>query len=195
VITIVPAAEMTPVRELFQEYAASLGVDLSFQNFDEELASLPGDYDPILLAYDMASLGSQAASSRSGKHAIPSSEAPPQLATQDRQLAGCVALHPFGEPGLCEMKRLYVRSGFRGRDIGRSLAIRIIDEACLRGFERMRLDTLPTMTAAIPLYRSLGFEEIAPYRFNPVPGTRFLELRLAGRVGGGSGGGRRRISS
>jgi ribosomal protein S18 acetylase RimI-like enzyme len=167
VITIAPAAEMTQVRELFLEYAASLGVDLSFQNFEEELASLPGDYDPILLAYT-----SDEPEGRATGVGRP---------TQTPSLAGCVALHPFGEPGVCEMKRLYVRPGFRGRDLGRALAMRIIEEARLRGFGRMRLDTLPTMTAAIPLYFSLGFREIAPYRFNPVPGTRFLELRMRDR--------------
>ncbi|HWS72496.1 MAG TPA: GNAT family N-acetyltransferase [Thermoanaerobaculia bacterium] len=147
-IEIIRATEMAPVRELFAEYAASLGIDLSFQNFDAELASLPGDYDPILLA-------------REGD-----------------ALAGCVALHPFGERGVCEMKRLYVRPAFRGQNLGRLLAKRIIEEARARRFERMRLDTLPTMSAAIPLYESLGFVEIAPYRFNPIRATRFLELTL-----------------
>lgn len=147
-IEIVRATDMAAVRELFAEYAASLGVDLSFQNFDAELASLPGDYDPILLAHDAGAL------------------------------AGCVALHPFGERGVCEMKRLYVRPRFRGLNLGRLLARRIIEEARARRFERMRLDTLPTMTAAIPLYESLGFVEIAPYRFNPITGTRFLEMIL-----------------
>ena len=147
-IAIERAVDMQPVRELFAEYAASLGVDLSFQHFDEELASLPGDYDPILLAHVRGAL------------------------------AGSVALHPFGERGVCEMKRLYVRPAFRGQQLGRVLAQRIIEEARARRFERMRLDTLPTMTSAIPLYESLGFVEIAPYRYNPISGTRFLELSL-----------------
>jgi GNAT superfamily N-acetyltransferase len=145
---IEPTNDMTIVRALFQEYAGSLEVDLSFQNFGSELALLPGDYDPILIA------------------------------RVNDEVAGCVALRPIDET-TCEMKRLYLRPTFRGIGAGRALAERIIETARSRGFKRMRLDTLPSMREAIPLYESLGFVEIAPYRFNPVAGSRFLELALS----------------
>lgn len=141
------ASNVEEARVLFLEYAGGLGVDLSFQNFDREVANLPGDYELILLARD----GSD--------------------------LAGCVAVRPL-EGDCCEMKRLYVRDRFRGRGVGRALAERVIAEARSRGYGRMRLDTLPTMRAAMPLYESLGFADIAPYRFNPIAGSRFMELKL-----------------
>jgi ribosomal protein S18 acetylase RimI-like enzyme len=147
VITIAPADDIDVVRELITEYATSLGVDLSFQDLDHELATLESFYELILLARD------------------------------DARPAGCVALRRIDD-AICEMKRLYVRPAFRGLNLGRQLAEYIIDEARKRGYKRMRLDTLPSMTAAIPLYESLGFVEIAPYRFNPVEGTRFMELAL-----------------
>ena len=146
-LAIERAVDLGEVRTLFLEYASSLGVDLAFQNFDDELASLPGDYDPILVA------------------------------RWNDALAGCVAMHPYGDD-ICEMKRLYVRPDFRKHHIGRALALRIIEEARSRGYRAMRLDTLPSMQGAMRLYESLGFVDIEPYRYNPIAGSRFLELTL-----------------
>jgi len=145
-------AQIEQARELFLEYAQSLGFSLCFQNFDKELAGLPGDYVPP----DGRLL----------------------LAESDGKLAGCVALHKF-KAAVCEMKRLYVRPGFRGQSIGRNLADRIIAEAREIGYTHMRLDTVGgTMDRAIAMYRQMGFQEIAPYRENPMPGVLYMELDL-----------------
>ena len=145
------AGDIATARRLFEEYAASLGMNLCFQGFEEELATLPGSY------------------------------APPDgrllLARQKNAIAGCVALRRL-EQQVCEMKRLYVRPAFRGRGVGRILAEAVTREAKIAGYHRMRLDTLPTMVSALALYRQLGFREIPPYRSNPVEGTFFLELQL-----------------
>ena len=145
-------AQIIQTRELFLEYAQSLGFSLCFQNFDKELANLPGDY------------------------------APPEgrllLAEFEGQLVGCVALHKL-EPGICEMKRLYLRPQFRGKGLGHILADRIVAEARQIGYKRIRLDTVePVMKDAVGMYRKLGFKEIAPYRTNPMAGTLYMELLL-----------------
>lgn len=140
------------VRELFQEYAAGLGIDLCFQDFDAELAELPGKYAPprgrLLVAWN-------------GAHAV-----------------GCVALRPV-DSCTCEMKRLYVQPEARGAQLGRRLAKRICDEARAAGYVRICLDTLPSMTPAVRLYHELGFRLTAPYVFNPIPEAIFLGMDLA----------------
>ena len=138
-------------RGLVDEYHRSVGTDLCFEGFAEELASLPGAYV------------------RPGGRLY--------VATKDGRPVGCVALRAL-EADLCEMKRLYVRPEARGLGLGRRLATLVIDEARRTGYARLRLDTLPSMKTAIVLYQELGFAEIAPYCENPVPGAIFLELAL-----------------
>jgi putative acetyltransferase len=143
--------DLTAVKQLFLEYAASLSFNLCFQDFDHELEELPGDYAPpggaMLLACD------------------------------NGDTVGCVALRRI-TASTCEMKRLYVKPGHRGKGIGRKLAEEIIGIACDIGYLSMKLDTIPAMVEAITLYRSLGFVETEPYRYNPMEDTLFLELKL-----------------
>jgi putative acetyltransferase len=148
-------AQVLQTRDIFQEYAQSLSVDLCFQSFDEELSRLPGDY------------------------ALPRGQL--LLAWCDDVLAGCVALRAFDEadyPNAAEMKRLYVRPAFRGLGLGRELTERILDAARERGYSTVLLDTLDDMEAARALYEELGFEEIPPYYHNPHAGAHYLKVSL-----------------
>lgn len=155
-IDIAPARlpqDLVAVRALFAEYIGQVGVDLSFQHVDAELAQLPGKYalprGVILLARDGTGHG-----------------------------MGCVALRPWSQPGVCEIKRLYVRPAARGHALGRRLAEAVIAWASRAGYERMLLDTLPSMQAARQLYAALGFQPVAPYYDNPVPGAAYMALDL-----------------
>jgi len=146
---------LAATREIFREYAASLAVDLCFQRFDEELDTLPGEY-------------------RSPQGAL-------LLAVVDGALAGCGALRPLAEAdyaNACEMKRLFVRPAFRRFGLGRVLAQALLDEAHRSGYSEVLLDTLDDMEAARGLYATLGFEEIPPYYFNPIPGAHYLKATL-----------------
>ena len=144
--------QINTVQQLFEEYAAGIGISLCFQNFDQELATLPGKYAPpggrLLLAYE------------------------------DEELAGCIALRAVDD-SRCEMKRLFVRPAFRGTGLGRVLVEAIMKEARGIGYKSMLLDTLPgRMDSAIALYRKMGFQEIEPYYNNPVTDAKFMELKL-----------------
>jgi GNAT superfamily N-acetyltransferase len=138
-------------RELFCEYQKVIGVDLCFQGFEQELASLPGDYAPPFGRLLLAKLGNDT--------------------------AGCVALRKLSDAA-CEMKRLFVRPAFKGKGVGRKLANAIIKEARGIGYMTIRLDTLASMNEAQTLYRSLGFKPIQAYNPNPLPGTLYFELEL-----------------
>ncbi|EMC95375.1 hypothetical protein BAUCODRAFT_73063 [Baudoinia panamericana UAMH 10762] len=146
--------DLATTIKLFEAYAQSLGIDLTFQDFAHELGSMPGKYAPpqgILLLAKAAS----------------------------GDAFGCVGLRPLAGHGYCEMKRLYVAPEGRGLGIGRALAERVVQEARLMAYQAVRLDTLPSMASARHLYTSLGFREVEPYYETPIKGTVFLELDLA----------------
>ena len=154
-ITPTTPEQFDSTRAIFREYALSLSVDLCFQNFDAELAGLPGEY----VAPSGALL----------------------LALLDGEVAGCGALRPLPEadyPNACEMKRLYVRPAYRRYGLGRLLAQALLDHGLQSGYSHMLLDTLDDMEAARGLYASLGFEEVPPYYFNPIPGAHYLKASL-----------------
>lgn len=147
--------QLQSARAIFQEYASQLGVDLCFQNFDAELASLPGEY------------------------------ANPQgallLALVDGQLAGCCAMRPLTSsdyPNACEMKRLYVSPRFRRLGLGRQMAEATLDAARVAGYHHLLLDTLNDMESARALYQDLGFHDIPPYYHNPIAGAHYLKVNL-----------------
>jgi putative acetyltransferase len=142
-------------RSIFREYAQGLGLDLCFQDFEAELAALPGEYAP--------------------------SQGALLLALVDGDVAGCGALRPLAGTdyaNACEMKRLYVRPAYRQFGLGRLLAQALLDRGLQAGYSAMLLDTLDDMEAARGLYASLGFEEIPPYYFNPIPGAHYLKATL-----------------
>lgn len=156
------------VRELFLEYARSLEIDLCFQNFEQELAELPGRYAPPAGALFLAKAGA----------AFAGCVALRPLATRDNRCKGADGRSKMDADSASEMKRLYVRPAYRGLGVGRALAQRIIEEARQLGYDRMVLDTLAGMKEAIALYESLGFHYRAPYYHNPDPCAVFMELEL-----------------
>lgn len=147
------ASDLEATKALFNAYAASLGVNLSYQNFVEEMAAMPGKYAPpkgeLLLARG-----------------------------PDGAALGCVGLRPLAEAGTCEMKRLYVTPDGRGLGLGKALAARVVEEARRIGYRRMLLDTLPSLATAVTLYDRMGFARIPAYYDTPIPGTIFMALAL-----------------
>jgi putative acetyltransferase len=143
--------DIATVRVLIREYAAFLGHDLAFQHFEEEMAGLPGKYAPPAGALFLATVG---------------------IAAGGAEPAGCVAVRRLAR-GICEMKRLFVRTEYRGFGVGRALAEAAVNAGRELGYERMRLDTLEKLQGAVSLYRAMGFRRIAPYYHNPLPGAQF----------------------
>jgi ribosomal protein S18 acetylase RimI-like enzyme len=152
IIEALTGTHISMARILFEEYAASIGIDLCFQGYADELRQLPGKYSPPSGGLFIALI--------------------------DDQLAGCVGLRPLESPGVAELKRLYVRPFARGQGLGLALTQHAIERARAAGYDRIRLDTLPSMQNALRLYRRLRFKDIPPYTFNPVPDVTYMELDL-----------------
>ncbi|MCC6346295.1 MAG: GNAT family N-acetyltransferase [Nitrospirales bacterium] len=153
-VTIVPAEEgelLAQVKELFREYAAALGCNPCFKNLELEIAALPGGYGPP--------------------------EGSLLVARHESRVAGCVALKKLDRDA-CEMKRLYVRPEFRGKGIGKALVLSAVEDARRMSYHRIRLNTLPSMKEAIPLYHSLGFQDIEPYDATPITGALYMEFTI-----------------
>ena len=150
-ITSKTEQDFADAKDLFLEYANSLNFELCFQNFENEISDLPAQYsEPTGCII---------------------------LCYKDDKPIGCVGLRKFAE-GICEMKRLYLKNEARGKGIGRVLAEKVIEKAKELGYKKMQLDTIETMKEAISLYKSMGFKEISPYRFNPVKGVIYMEIEL-----------------
>lgn len=168
--------ELTHVRAIFSEYAQTLGIDLTFQGFDEELSSLPGDYAAPRGTLLLALIDAQDLTPP------PKDEVVLQLASgQQMRVAGCCALRPLDAadyPNAAEMKRLYVRPSFRGLGLGRLLAEAILDAGRSAGYSCVLLDTLSDMESARALYEDLGFAEVPPYYHNPIAGSHYLKVDL-----------------
>jgi len=152
IIEAITPGQIDEARLLFKEYASSIGIDLCFQGFDDELRLLPGAY----------------IAPKGGLY----------LAYSEGIAIGCVALRPLEPPSIAELKRLYVQAHARGTGVGYSLTRQAIKRAMEAGYDRIRLDTLPSMIDAQGLYRKMGFQEITAYTFNPVPGVIYMELNI-----------------
>jgi len=167
--------ELDAARTIFREYAASLSFDLCFQNFEDELAELPGEYAEPRGALLLALIDSA--------DVVPGTEAPTLMRADGKHayVAGCCALRPLDtadEPNAAEMKRLYVRPAFRGFGLGRQLAEAALDAARSAGYACVLLDTMDEMELARAMYEDLGFEEVPPYYHNPIPGAHYLKVEL-----------------
>ncbi|WP_175545074.1 GNAT family N-acetyltransferase [Variovorax sp. OV329] len=175
IVTALEPHEIDATRAIFREYADSLNVDLDFQNFDEELALLPGDYAEPRGALLLALIDAEPGTAPGGAGQVQRGDG------RRAHVAACCALRPLDAadyPNAAEMKRLYVRPAFRGMGLGRQLTEAILDAARSAGYACVLLDTLDDMEAARTLYEDLGFEEVPPYYHNPIAGSHYLKVEL-----------------